>query len=277
MSCLWSCLWSTGWLLDDHCKTNPLTQNRIVVTIKTSVWNTKRAPCQKEKKSFEKFDVVGLPWEGASSMNCRPLLLITDDRPHQRLTCLVPWLPMIDLLVEALPRERQRLSSRVPMKLSRDPWRQSRATSRNLTFFKKGKNKNSVDGVCLRFTLLYSNHLTYSCHCWFWRSRFHKTNPWIRRLQYVEAMEQYQAMMRQRLLTDEEDSLESRILLVLNAWQVLCRYTSIWHRRAWKIVSQKRHENSSPSPRRIQKALVLQVDAAEQNVACQKGLYLTQQ
>jgi hypothetical protein len=108
-------------------------------------------------------------------------------------------------------------------------------------------------------------------------TRFAEIQHYIRRLEYIEVMEEYQTLMLQLpALIEDSAGYQKRICMLINAWQSLCRYTNVRHRQARKRVFELRHLMSSPQ-KIIQSALDMQIDAAEQNATCQKGLYLTQQ
>lgn len=127
---------------------------------------------------------------------------------------------------------------------------------------------------------LYPFFLAYSRHsCFSHSSSLIEIKRKVRRLQYVEAMVECQDLMRTLPVvcsSQTSELLQLRIIVLLNSWQALCRYTSIRHRRAQKIVFQLRHEHAAPA-KAVRTALALQLDMAEQCTASQKGIYLTQQ
>jgi hypothetical protein len=89
-------------------------------------------------------------------------------------------------------------------------------------------------------------------------------------------MSQAQLLM-QKLPFSDSYAIFARILLCVNMWQTICKYTDTRYRHARKIVFQVRYEKASRSSKEIKNALKFELDMAEELTASQRGLYVARQ
>jgi hypothetical protein len=99
----------------------------------------------------------------------------------------------------------------------------------------------------------------------------------VRRLNYQQAMSQAQLLMQTLLPISDSNDMFARILLCVNMWQTICKYTYIRYRHARKIVFQVRYEKEFRSNKEVENALKFELDMAEELAASQRGLYVARQ